>query len=79
MTAPIRQPNLFLIVLPLIVGVLLIDQITKFIAIDTLCLLADATSCSSLTGIPLDQAAFIDSVHSTAALQGILRRSRTKA
>ena len=30
-------------------------------------------------GIPLDQAAFIDSVHSTAALRGILRRSRTKA
>lgn len=59
MTAPIRQPNLFLIVLPLIAGVLLIDQITKFIAIDTLCLLADATSCSSLTGIPLDQAPIV--------------------
>lgn len=51
-----RVPNLFLVVLPILAGVLLTDQITKAIAIAQLCVFTEAfeiASCRELSGIRL--------------------------
>ncbi len=57
-----RSPNLFLIVLPILAAVLLLDQITKAMAVAQLCLFAGdtgATACHELTGTRLSDATIL--------------------
>ena len=57
-----RSPNLFLIVLPILAAVLLVDQITKAMAVAQLCLFigeAGATVCREISGMPLSDATIL--------------------